>query len=207
MLAAVHEPADLVTTRRAWHAVAEWIIAPARHAVDGRIGLAATAGGFGSRQAGLRVDGADLVVEGRRHPLTTLADAAAAAGVEPGRSTGVYETVTPWDPDAPLEVDGTAASVLARWFALGTDALVRIGARSITLWPEHFDVATTVEDRVNLGASPGDARHPRPYLYVGPWERREGPFWNEPFGASLGDDRVDGPDDAVRFFRTGLDLL
>jgi hypothetical protein len=187
--------------------VAEWVVAPARQALDEHIGLDATPGGFGAPAAGIRVDGTDLVVGGQRHPLTTLAAAAAFAGVAPGRATEVYETVTPWEPDAPLAVDPVAAQHLADWFALGTEALRRLGAGDVTLWPEHFDVATTFEDRVNLGASPGDEDHPRPYLYVGPWEHHEGPFWNEPFGASLGDEHVDGPAAAVAFFRRGLAQL
>ena len=42
--------------------------------------------------------------------------------------------------------------------------------------------------RANLGASPGDAYEPEPYLYVGPWgpERPGDPgYWNAPFGAVL----------------------
>ena len=97
-------------TRLAWHALAEWVLAPARQAVDGHIGLAATPGGFGAPVAGLRVDGAELVVGTERHRLTTLADAAAFAGIAPGRSTEVYETVTPWDPDAPLAIDEASGS-------------------------------------------------------------------------------------------------
>jgi len=50
------------------------------------------------------------------------------------------------------------------------------------LWPEHFDLAITV-DEVNYGVSPGDAAHPQPYAYVGPWTPRTGEFWNAPFGA------------------------
>ena len=47
----------------------------------------------------------------------------------------------------------------------------------------------TADDRVNLGASPGDGFHAEPYLYVGPWgpHRPGAPgFWNAPFGAVLG---------------------
>jgi hypothetical protein len=197
---------DLERTRLAWHALAEWIVAPARQALDGRIGLAATPGGFGSPVAGVRVDGTHLLVGTERRPVTTLADAAAFTGVAPGRSTGVYEAVTPWEADAPLRVDPGAAKVLAGWFALGTAALDAIGAEVITLWPEHFDVATSIGE-VNLGASPGDAEHPEPYLYVGPWEPRSGSFWNEPFGASLGLAQVASVDAAVAFFREGLAQL
>jgi hypothetical protein len=196
-----------VRTRLAWHALAEWVVAPARQALDGHIGLAATPGGFGSPMVGVRVDGGALVVGNDRRDLTTLAEAAAFAGVEPGRATGAYATVTRWEPDAPLDIDVVAARLLADWFALGTSALEEVGATAITLWPEHFDVATSIDDRVNLGASPGDAEHPLPYLYVGPWEHHEGPFWNEPFGASLPHDRVGGPADAVAFLRQGLAQL
>jgi hypothetical protein len=59
------------------------------------------------------------------------------------------------------------------------------------LWPEHFDHGSLVsvgDDRYNVGASPGDAAEPGPYLYVGPWsdERPGDPdLWNAPFGAVL----------------------
>ena len=50
------------------------------------------------------------------------------------------------------------------------------------LWPEHFDLGIAV-DEVNYGISPGDARQPSPYAYVGPWTKREGQFWNAAFGS------------------------
>jgi hypothetical protein len=183
------------------------VLAPARQAVDGHIGLAAAPGGFAAPGTGLAVAGASLVLGERTVAVTTLGDAASAAGVDPGRATGAYDTVTAWDATATLHVDPAAAALLAGWFSLGTAVLGRLGVDGITLWPEHFDVAATCEDRVNLGASPGDETHPLPYLYVGPWERREGPFWNESFGASLGYEDVDGPAAAEAFFREGLAQL
>ena len=86
------------------------------------------------------------------------------------------------------------------------------------LWPEHFDLATDVAataagDRANYGASPGDAGHPEPYLYVGPWELAgcDGGYWNEPFGASLPYAALRAAPDAraaaLRFFREGRGLL
>ena len=81
----------------------------------------------------------------------------------------------------PLAVDASAADALARWYMLATTALDRIVVASrpeaaptlAQLWPEHFDVsldlAATPDRRANVGASPGDAFHPEPYLYVGPW--------------------------------------
>lgn len=201
----------LVRTRRGWHAVAEWVLAPARQAAEGRIGLRAWPGGFGTPDGRLRVEGASLVVDGVAHALTTLGAAAAVAGVPPGRDSGTYDPVTAWRPDAPLAVDAGAAATLAAWFDLGTAALGRLTAElddaaPITLWPEHFDVATTAGE-VNYGASPGDDDHPRPYLYVGPWLPRTGdPFWNEPWGGSIGDAHVAGVDDALAFFRRGRAL-
>jgi hypothetical protein len=203
----VPDPAVLVPTRRSLHAVAEWVVAPARLAVDGHLGLTVMPGGFGAPAADVRVDGTALVVGDRRRPLTTLGQAAALAGVPPGRASDAYPTVTAWDAEAPLILDEASAQLLADWWALGASALEEVGAKAVTLWPEHFDVAATLEDRVNLGASPGDDDHPLPYLYVGPWEHQDGPFWNEPFGASLTYDDVAGPTAAVAFFRQGLALL
>jgi hypothetical protein len=214
----------LVTTREALHAVAEWVLAPAIEAATGRIGLRVTPGGFGTPELPgrdpIRVEGNDLVVGNHRQPLTTLADAASAAGVEPGRASGAYETVTRWDPDRPLALDAGATSQLAEWFAFAAEVLEVVRASSvdpssIQLWPEHFDLAFDAGDdghRANFGASPGDAEHPLPYLYVGPWQRvdRSVPFWNEPFGASMGwDTLVTTPDRhaaAVAFLLAGRDL-
>lgn len=208
------DPDTLIATRSALHAVAEWVLAPARHTHDGRIGLRATPGGFGNDRA--RVDGVDLVVGDRRQPLATLGAAAAFAGVEPGRDTGTYAPETKWDADASLFVDPEAARLLADWFALGTSLLEQLRAETdtpsgITLWPEHFDVAIDAGPeghRVNYGASPGDDDHVWPYLYVGPWsavERAE-PFWNESFGASLGYDDALDHERALAFLRRGRQL-
>ncbi len=196
-------PDVLVATRLALHGVAEHVLAAALHGWNGRIGLRATPGGFGTpivEVAGgarrVRVEGVDLVVEadGRteRAALTTLGAAADLVGlVEPGAPTGLYEIATPCDPEAPLVVDPAAASVLADWFALVDEALVRFvadvdaaGDEAVAqLWPEHFDLALTV-DEVNYGGSPGDGDHPAPYLYVGPWSQPPHPLWNEPWGVS-----------------------
>ena len=54
------------------------------------------------------------------------------------------------------------------------------------------------------GWPPGDDAHPEPYLYVGPWSPRTGPFWNEPWGASLGWEHVTDEDAAIRFLLDGL---
>ncbi|HVN51751.1 MAG TPA: hypothetical protein VMT43_09975, partial [Acidimicrobiales bacterium] len=139
------------------------------------------------------------------------------AGITPGAPRDVYTPATPLDLDAPLPVDPTAAARLADWYALADEALERLltdaadGASavpSVQLWPEHFDLATSIGE-VNYGASPGDDHHPLPYLYVGPWTLPppEGAWWNEPFGASLSETHVGSVDDAVAFFREGRSRL
>lgn len=212
-----------VDTRNALHAIAEHVLAPARYAATGHIGLRATPGGFGTppfpgsrgeRQLLVRdtslVDrhGGDV----RRAPLTTLGALAAFVGIAPGAPDGVYPASTSLELDRRLAIDTAAERELAEWFALGNEALLQLVSlhsaaepSDIQLWPEHFDLATTI-DLVNFGASPGDADHDEPYLYVGPFEQRSGPFWNESFGASMR--RVDVPDvaAALDFFATGFDL-
>ena len=76
------------------------------------------------------------------------------------------------------------------------------------LWPEHFDLATTI-DEVNYGGSPGDDGHPLPYLYVGPWSLPDDgdPFWNEAFGASTTADASLTVEATVAFFESGRTRL
>lgn len=205
----------LVATRRALHRVAEHVLAAARHRWDGHIGLRVTPGGFGTPLVTVdgvarrvRVEGTDLVVEadGRveRAPLTTLGATADLVGIEPGGPVGVYDLATPCDPDAPLAVDPGAAAVLAAWSARADEALgVVVPGEEAQLWPEHLDVAVA-PDGVNLGGSPGDADHPEPYLYVGPWSVPEGPFWNEPWGRSWPAAEVPDVATAVALLRQGL---
>lgn len=213
-------PATLVATRQALHAVAEHVLAAALHGWNGRIGLRATPGGFGTPVVDVdgvarrvRVRGAELVVEadGRseRAPLTTLAAAGALVGIEPGAPTGLYEIATPCVPDAPLAVDPGAAAVLASWFALVDETLARFAEEVAPedpplaqLWPEHLDLALT-HDEVNYGGSAGDADHPEPYLYIGPWSVSEGPFWNEPWGRSVPATDVPAVPGALAVLRMG----
>ena len=74
------------------------------------------------------------------------------------------------------------AARLADWYALGADVLGQLvadataeeAASPVRLWPEHFDLAIELGEeragrRANYGFSPGDADHPEPYAYVGPW--------------------------------------
>ena len=207
----------LAQTRLAWHSVAEHVLAPARYRAEGRIGLCITPGGFGTPPlpAGpvARVEGATLIVGTTTSPLTTIAAAAAALGIEPGAPATVYTPTTPLTPDAPLVVDPGAAAALAAWFDLGWTALESLRAdtdpaetpSSPTLWPEHFDAAIDLgfEERGargTFGVSPGDAEHPEPYLYVTHWaEVPDDPYWSDTTfpGASLSYAAVAGSPDAA----------
>jgi hypothetical protein len=222
----------LVATRRSWHALAEHVVAPARYAVTGKIGLRYTRGGFGTpyfdtdRQ--VRVDGVTFVVVGdgavTRDPITSVTAAAAAAGVAPGAPADVYTPTTPFEPDAPLPVDAEAARFLGDWFGFATSVLEELRAvvpatdtpARVQLWPEHFDPSVDFGDdaagrRATYGASPGDDGHPLPYVYVTPWTAQSGPFWNEGPYASLGlADFVGAPDQraaVLDFFGRARDLL
>jgi hypothetical protein len=225
----VELPSTFVATREALHAAAEHVLAPVRHAANGKIGLRYTFGGFGTPYFGhdeqLRVEGTDLVAESpngqRRTPLTSLAMAFKFTGLAPGTTTGVFTPTTSLAPDRALELDLGAAQGLSEWLGFCTSVLEQLraelpDAERVQLWPEHFDAGLSggneaAGQRANYGGSPGDEGHELPYLYVGPWSPRSGGYWNESFGASLGyADIVAAPDQrgiALDFFRRGRDLL
>jgi hypothetical protein len=119
----------------------------------------------------------------------------------------VYPLATDPDPELPLDVDRAAAAEVETWFMRVDEALRgfvtgRTPAPTVTLWPEHFDVATTV-DEVNYGGSPGDDEHDTPYAYVGPWAPQDGVFWTEPFGASRLATDLPTAGAVLEFFREG----
>jgi len=188
-------PASFARTREALHRVAEQVVAPARKP-DNEIALTQTPGGFGTpsfayrgQAVQVRVDAGDLVVADggveRREPLTSIAAAAAFTGAELF-PRGVPEDATP------LGVDAAAAAILGEFFAFSRGVLERARQvmapadepSAINLWPEHFDLAFEAGPeglgrRANYGASPGDAEHAEPYLYVGPWQPPPpGALWN-----------------------------
>ena len=174
----------LTATRLSLHAVAEQLLAGPQHRTQGTIRLRVTPGGFGQVAGPWRVEGDQLVGPDRRVPLAgTIAHVAKAAGVEPGAPTN-YSDHADLAEDAPLAVDAAAAAELADWFARGEAGLRAFAPdEQPVLWPEHFDLGIAV-DEVNYGISPGDAGHAAPYAYVGPWTKREGPFWNAAFGSA-----------------------
>lgn len=199
-----------VQTRTSWHILAEHVLAKARWAADGHIGLRASDGGvatpaFGTGERVLLVD-TTIVHELHgavldRAPITTVGAAADLVGVEPGASPDVYPPTTTFDVEAPLFVEARAAATLGAWFAFGDGVLRQWRSEhdddspsTVQLWPEHFDLACDLGDeaggtRANYGASPGDAAIPEPYLYVGPWDTSRidtsDGFWNQSWGAAL----------------------
>lgn len=220
-MATLDTPTTDTTTRRSLHAVAEHVLSAALYAANGRIGLRATPRGFGTPEFDhdgatrqILVRGTDLEVRDRdttrRTPITTLRAASELVGIDPGAPRDVYTPTTPLDLDTPLVIDAGQARAIADWYALVDEALEQLRAESADerpamtqLWPEHFDLATTIGE-VNYGGSPGDDEHDMPYLYVGPWNPppRDG-FWNESFGACRPADVVTSVADALAFFREG----
>ncbi|MFI6447699.1 hypothetical protein [Kitasatospora sp. NPDC050543] len=187
------DSATLQNTRRALHAVAELVMAGPQYRASGTIRLRVGPGGFATvAQPELRVEGGELVTgsdagsDVRRLPLDGASCAALAreAGAEAGAPAGLYAEGSGVGAEEVLRVDPAAARLILDGFARGDTAL-RAFAPDLrpVLWPEHFDLGITV-DSVNYGVSPGDSHAGEPYAYVGPWTRRQGPFWNAPFGAT-----------------------
>jgi hypothetical protein len=228
------DPDVLAATRCSLHAVGEHVLGAALYQGRHRIGLRQFTGGFATQnylhiRDGAAVErramvvGTEIVVRDDdlaggtiedRAPMTTLAAAGVLVDVEPGMAADLYSPEPMPAVDEELVVDAAAAAFLAELTAIGYAALVILCAHyvddapgEIQLWPEHFDLATSFGE-VNYGLSPGDAAHPWPYFYVGPWSPPPvGGFWNEPFGASLEVQEVPTVDDVLAFFGTGRGSL
>jgi hypothetical protein len=194
----------VAATRRSLHAVAERVLAGPQYRAHGEIRLQVTPGGFGQYLGPLRVEGTELVGEGIRVPLRgKVADVAAAVGVEAGEPADLYSEHAELGADEELAVDPAAAALLLDWFARGERALRALAPDADPiLWPEHFDLGITV-DEVNYGVSPGDGAYAYPYAYVGPWSRRDGAFWNAPFGAVRAAEELPDADTVAAFFAQG----
>ena len=188
-------PESFAETRRALHRIAEEVVAPARKPQN-EIALQRTPGGFGTppfeyegRDLQVRVEGAEIVVQEdgdeRRAAIESVAEAAELVGAD------LFPDGMPSDSTA-LDIDPAAADRLAEFYAFGERVLEAfIGGLSpadeaspITLWPEHFDIATEAGPeklgrRATYGASPGDDAHDEPYVYVVPWQAQTaGGIWN-----------------------------
>lgn len=209
-------PSQFVTTREALHQIAFYAISPARYQAEGRMGLRATPGGFGTPEFDgkvARVQGAALHYEQEGNiatrTITTIRAAAEFFGIDYQEEwfDDFRDPPPPRDPDSALEVDDTAARALGQWFGFGFEVLEKLGAQGVDgdevsdvqLWPEHLDAALEMGNddkglRASYGASPGDDRHTEPYVYVSAWGEidRSNPYWNdEAFnGASLGYDAL-----------------
>ena len=219
-----------VGTRAALHRIAAHVLGRRRWEVSGRFGLRATPGGFGTPAFGngpevVRLSGLSLVHEtgGESEQMaiagSTLRQLASFVGADIERAFSCGEdTPAVGDTDAPVDVDGGTATVLAGWYWLGWEVLDSVlgqargdTSATIQLWPEHFDAGTTVGlptgEKVNLGFSPGDSFEAEPYAYVGPSgdERPGDPdFWNAPFGAVLRASDVTGATDPAQRCRDFL---
>lgn len=227
------DPAVLVQTRLDLHAVAEHVLMADLHHHTGRIGLRGSPGGFATpvyeTRAGarrLRVEHTEVVAELDGAPvgraaLTTLGEIREALGIEARTPTDLYPLATDADAGRALRVDREVADLVATVFAATDTALGTLRAEAAAereggdaglptaqLWPEHFDLAVTI-DEVNYGGSPGDAEHEEPYLYVGPHALPppDGTLWNEPFGTSRPALPPPTGIEALEFFRAGRAAL
>ena len=194
-------PEGFSDTRQAMHQLAFFAIAPKRQVATGKIGLRFTYRGFGTPFFGddeqIRVEDGTLVYqrkgEASQSSVVTLRHACEFLGTsywDPWFE-GFQDPPPPLGPDRELEASSNAAAALGDWFGFGTSVLEQArrteGATDVSrvqLWPEHFDLAFemgTGESRASYGASPGDAAHPDPYLYISAWEEidRSEPFWND----------------------------
>jgi hypothetical protein len=195
MITALPPLVDTSATRNTLHRLAEDVLAAEQTAANGDYRLDVTPGGFATRWFGdaaggrrrIRIEGGELVRE---------------------TETGAHR--------APItgEFDAAAAAVLYAWWEVGAEVLAGIAlsygprASEVVLYPEHFDVASTLDldaaGRLNIGFSPGDDFSAAPYVYAGPWVRREGSFWNAPFGVYRRYDEF-APVSPVRSVRAFLD--
>jgi hypothetical protein len=226
--------AHLRGTRSDLHRIAVHVLGRRRFAVSGRFGLRASPRGmatpaFGPEPEVVRMAGPELIrevgAESWSVPMagSTLSELAAFARAD---LTSDYSAgpgaPAAGAPDEPLQLHADALDVLYAWIDLGWRVLdaIRSGPGAATnwstvqLWPEHFDVGTTLDlgsgRGVNLGFSPGDAFSDEPYAYVGPWgpERPGEPaYWNAPFGALVPRSAVEDAAGSIGFLRRGLGLL
>lgn len=200
---------ELETTRSSLHAVAEFLLAGPQFEMSRTIRLQATPDGFGTiTEPALRVAGTVLVVGDRELDLHghTVSEVAQVAGLEARSLADVFTDGCGLGVDHRLTVDSSAAAVIAEAFRRGDEALAAFAPDvAKVLWPEHFDVAVTVE-QVNYGVSPGDSYLAVPYAYVGPWSTAglEGAFWNAPFGAAR---PLSELDDLLAFFTEGAQAV
>ena len=218
--------------------VATHVLARARfQATGGRFSLRVTPGGFGTPELPdgrrVRVAGTTLVVEsdspGAASTRTMSIRGASLSGLAHAAGAGLSAPLHVGDDTPgvgqvgrPIVLDVPTAETVSRWFSTAAAILDRVlldlprsaAPSLVRLWPEHFDVAVDLRARegvrTNIGASPGDAFLPEPYLYVGPWTAERpggGAYWNATFGAARPASAFGSLDDAVAFFEEGIGRL
>ncbi|MEZ5245349.1 MAG: hypothetical protein R2707_09660 [Acidimicrobiales bacterium] len=224
-------PRGYPTARDGYHRLAYGVVAEARRLTNTKFGLRFTRGGFGTPFFGddeqVRIEHGRLVHQRRDSAdsiaITTLRAAADFLGIEPGTDAAEHDSPSLGDLDADLGATPATGAFLAAWFGFAWSALEELrltdGAVDVDrtqLWPGHFDPAIAMGraetgGRATYGASPGDADHDEPYLYVGAWGDvdRTDPYWNETAfnGASMSYAELRAADDqlatAIEFFRGG----
>lgn len=236
-------PGDYLTSVEDYHRLAYAVIGEARRVATGRFGLRGVADGFGTpvfdvsmgrageMECRVWIAGDEIFAdEGgvqRSMHITTLAAAAAFAGVSPGTEAREHDSPELGDLERWLRVSPELGAHLGAWYRLGTGVLEQmlaapgvVDADEIQLWPGHFDIATAIGNassgtRATYGLSPGDAAHRYPYAYVGPWGDvdRADPYWNDQLfgGASLPYSEIVGATDPAsvvfEFFFAGFDNI
>jgi hypothetical protein len=196
---------DHTQTRIALHGVAELLLAGPQYAVSNDIRLRVLPYGIATVAApDLRLVETDLVGAHGRVPLSgTYAEVAAAAGITPRELGDVYRDRAPVTAGDRIVLDPERLATLVRALVVGDAALRAFAPEAVpVLWPEHLDVAIQA-GAVNYGVSPGDAHLAEPYAYVGPWEPRTGPFWDQPFGAARPVADLGDSAGVLAFFREG----
>lgn len=228
-------PSGYPAARDGYHRLAYSLVAEARRLANAKFGLRFTRGGFGTPFFGddeqVRVEHGRLVHQRRDEvdssTITTLRAAADFLGIEPGTAAGEHDSPPLGDLGDDLGATAETGEFLAAWFGFTWSVLEELrltgGALDVDrtqLWPGHFDPAIAMGDaeagsRATYGASPGDAAHDEPYLYVGAWGEvdRTDPYWNETAfnGASTTYAALRDAEDplaaAIAFFRSGYERL
>ena len=236
-------PDDYLASIEDYHRLAYAVVGEARRVATGRFGLRSLTQGFGTpvfdvsmgrageMECQVWIAGDELFAEEggvqRSMHITTLNAAAEFVGVSPGTEAREHDSPELGDTHRWLRVSPEVGEHLVAWYRLGAEALEQLtalpdatDADEIQLWPGHFDIATAIGDadrgkRATYGLSPGDAAHPYPYAYVGPWGEVDGadPFWNDAAfgGASLAYAEMlaaaDPADAAFEFLFAGFDSI
>jgi hypothetical protein len=210
-----------------------------REAVSGHFGLRASPDGlatpaFGPEPETLRLTSTSFIREigtqssceplhgATLEALARFAGADLGSGFSAGANTPDLGSTT-----EPLHLPPDELALIFDWFVLGWRVLDTVGSElpaqwtqsTVQLWPEHFDVGTSLEfsrgrgrgdgagDGVNLGFSAGDSFSDEPYAYVGPMgrERPGDPgFWNAPFGALVTRSQAGDVSACASFIRSGV---